>query len=118
MKKVLLLALVLLCIFTAYASEQDIIDNAKTAAENAEIPEGLTEHEAEIYRQGYAVGFHAALNPDNDEGHYIVNNKSNKFHLPSCNGVAAMNPENRQDFYGTREEAMAKGYSPCGLCDP
>ncbi len=49
---------------------------------------------------------------------YVLNTYRKKFHTPSCPSVTQMNPENRQNFYGTREEAIDKGYSPCGNCKP
>ena len=50
--------------------------------------------------------------------HYILNTKSKKFHEASCGSAAKISPTNRKDFYGTREELIAIGYSPCGNCDP
>lgn len=29
-----------------------------------------------------------------------------------------MNESNKQEFYGTRDEAIAQGYDPCGRCNP
>jgi hypothetical protein len=29
-----------------------------------------------------------------------------------------MKDKNRRDFSGTREEAIAQGFSPCGQCHP
>ena len=49
---------------------------------------------------------------------YVLNKSSKKFHYPWCNGVAAMKAKNREDFYGTRDEAIALGYEPCGTCNP
>lgn len=49
---------------------------------------------------------------------YVLNKKSKKFHYPWCNGVESMSAKNRQDFYGTRAEAIALGYEPCGTCNP
>lgn len=122
MKRTIVLVLVLLCLSAAFASQQEVEGWVQDIAEHSETPEGLSEHEIEIYQQGYAAGYsegyYKALHPVSDDGHYTLNIKSMKFHLPSCNGVAAMNPENRKEFYGTREEVMLKGYSPCGLCDP
>lgn len=82
------------------------------------VPKGLTERETQIWLEGYSCGYYDALNPTDEEDHYILNTKSHKFHLPSCNGVAAMNKKNRKDFYGTREMAIAEGYDPCGNCNP
>ena len=49
---------------------------------------------------------------------YVLNTKSHKFHYPNCGSVNDMKPKNRQDFYGTREEAISLGYKPCGSCRP
>lgn len=49
---------------------------------------------------------------------YILNTNTMKFHLPKCSSVDRIKPEHYVEFYGTREEAIAKGYSPCGRCHP
>lgn len=49
---------------------------------------------------------------------YILNTNSKKFHYPDCSSVDQMNESNKQEFYGTREEAIAQGYDPCGRCNP
>ncbi len=49
---------------------------------------------------------------------YILNTNSRKFHDPSCPSVAEMKENNKRVFYGTREEAVAMGYEPCGRCRP
>jgi len=58
---------------------------------------------------------------DNEEQqgtHYVLNTNTKKFHYPNCGSVKKISEKNRQDFYGTREELIAMGYSPCGNCDP
>ena len=49
---------------------------------------------------------------------YIVNTNTKKFHKPDCSGVKDMKASNKMKFTGTKEEAMEKGYSPCGTCRP
>ena len=49
---------------------------------------------------------------------YIFNTNTLKFHLPTCSGVQDIKAHNRQEFKGTREEAIAQGYEPCGMCNP
>lgn len=49
---------------------------------------------------------------------YVLNTSTMKFHSPSCRDVGKINAENRQDYMGTRDEVIAKGYSPCGHCHP
>jgi len=41
-----------------------------------------------------------------------------KFHWPDCASVGDIASNNRQDFTGTRDEVIAKGYEPCGRCHP
>lgn len=50
--------------------------------------------------------------------HYVLNTNTKKFHYPECSSAKKISDRNRQDFYGTREELLAMGYSPCGNCDP
>lgn len=49
---------------------------------------------------------------------YVLNTNTKKFHKPSCSSVSKMKSKNRKDFTGTREEVIAKGYEPCGKCNP
>lgn len=49
---------------------------------------------------------------------YVLNTNTKKFHYPNCSSVNKMKAENRADFKGTREEAIAAGYDPCGKCKP
>lgn len=49
---------------------------------------------------------------------YYLNTYRHKFHRPDCPSVQEMNPQNRQAFYGTREQAIADGYDPCKNCKP
>ena len=50
--------------------------------------------------------------------HYVLNTSSMKFHLPDCPGVSNMSEQNKQEYTGSREDLIARGYSPCGTCDP
>lgn len=51
---------------------------------------------------------------------YIANkNKSSmKFHYTWCTSVNQMNESNKVYFYGSRDEVINAGYSPCGKCHP
>ena len=55
---------------------------------------------------------------DSQESKYVLNTSSKKFHKPTCSGVDKINPDNRQDFTGYREDLIAQGYAPCGNCKP
>ena len=49
---------------------------------------------------------------------YVLNTNTKKFHLPDCSSVKDIKDKNRQDFDGTREEAIEMGYDPCKRCNP
>ena len=54
----------------------------------------------------------------NEKISYILNTNTMKFHNPDCASVDDMNPDNKEEFYGTRDELINNGYSPCGNCKP
>lgn len=49
---------------------------------------------------------------------YILNVKNKKFHKPGCSAASDISNANKQDFTGTRDQLIARGYSPCGICKP
>lgn len=49
---------------------------------------------------------------------YILNVKNKKFHKPDCSAASDISSANKQDFTGTRNQLIAQGYSPCGICKP
>ena len=49
---------------------------------------------------------------------YILNTRSKRFHWPDCHSVTQMKEKNKREFTGTRDEAIAMGYKPCGECNP
>ncbi|HIS52836.1 MAG TPA: DNA/RNA non-specific endonuclease [Candidatus Onthomonas avicola] len=49
---------------------------------------------------------------------YVLNTRSKKFHLPDCSGVETMSASNRENYTGSRDDLIADGYTPCGLCQP
>lgn len=49
---------------------------------------------------------------------YILNTNTRRFHYPSCASVGSMKVKNKAEFFGTREDAIKKGYKPCGNCQP
>ena len=57
--------------------------------------------------------------PTEDNGRdYVLNTNTMKFHYPSCSSAGEIKDKNKAYFHGTRDELIAKGYSPCGRCDP
>ena len=60
----------------------------------------------------------ATNNQAADQQEYILNVKNKKFHLPSCSAANDISAANKQDYTGTRNNLIARGYSPCGICNP
>ena len=55
--------------------------------------------------------------PAGDGVQYIGNKNSMKFHYPTCRAVSQMSEKNKVEFF-SREEAVERGYKPCGECNP
>lgn len=88
----------------AAASQEDVTEvKEEPAAEQA----GENENTADVSEQNEPT-----------EPTYILNTNTRKFHYPNCSSVTDMKERNKAEFFGTREEAIAAGYSPCGRCHP
>ena len=49
---------------------------------------------------------------------YVLNTNTKKFHIPTCASVKQMSEKNKTYFTGTRDDAIAMGYSACKNCAP
>ncbi|HOO05361.1 MAG TPA: DNA/RNA non-specific endonuclease [Ruminococcus sp.] len=49
---------------------------------------------------------------------FVLNTNSMKIHLPGCESVQKISDKNRQEYSGSYDELIEKGYSPCGACHP
>lgn len=49
---------------------------------------------------------------------FVLNKNSKKFHKPDCSGAKDISAKNRENFKGSRNELISKGYDPCGICKP
>lgn len=78
---------------------------------------------------GETVTFAVERNPDADTyeglresdvtvGQYVLNTNTLKFHRPTCSSVKDINPANREDYTGPRQELLDMGYAPCNNCKP
>ena len=53
-----------------------------------------------------------------ETGTYVLNTNSMKFHLPSCSSVAKIKDKNKQEYTGSRDDLISRGYTPCSICNP
>lgn len=52
------------------------------------------------------------------EGEYVINTNTGKFHRPDCSSVEDIKPENKKEYTGDRDNLTEQGYEPCGRCKP
>ncbi len=53
-----------------------------------------------------------------EDTYYILNTNTKKFHYPDCDSVKQMSEKNKQEYTGSRDELISRGYTPCGNCKP
>ena len=83
---------------------------------NITIETAKEAYESEIFKPADVINNDKNTEVSNGEAQaYVLNTKSMKFHYPSCSGLPTIN---RADTTATRDELIAKGYSPCGICKP
>ncbi len=60
------------------------------------------------------------LDQQQTEDTYVLNTRKGgkKFHLPSCDSVPRISPDNYATSSKTREELIEEGYKPCQKCNP
>ena len=63
-----------------------------------------------------------ALNYGNDTSgekcDYVLNTNSKKIHLPDCSSAKSMSDKNREEYCGTKDELLDRGYTECSQCNP
>lgn len=52
------------------------------------------------------------------EQSYVLNTNTHVFHYASCRHVSSIKDANRENFTGSRDTLIRRGYSPCGSCHP
>lgn len=83
------------------------------------LPEAEPEPEIEAEPEPEPEPEEAEAEPEPEpEVTYILNKNTKKFHKPSCRSAGQISPKNYGESYGTRDEVLAQGYSPCGNCKP
>lgn len=55
---------------------------------------------------------------DSTTATYILNLNTKKFHLENCSLVNSINPKNKKEYIGSKDELISDGYEPCKVCKP
>ena len=98
-----------------YATGESALAQTAVAEANAEqdVPETNEANADEA-----ADDSEADASTEAKEQSYVLNTNTKKFHTPGCSSVRKMADHNREDFTGTRDEVIARGYTPCQKCHP
>ena len=49
---------------------------------------------------------------------YILNKNTKVFHEVGCSSVSKMKDSNKEEFSGSRDSVINRGYKPCSKCNP
>lgn len=49
---------------------------------------------------------------------YVLNIRSQKIHVPDCDSVSDIGPQNKKEYRGILEDLLADGYTTCRNCNP
>lgn len=98
-------------------------DKAAAGSVNGSKADGESSSGSDASSSGNDAGDGAGSNSASNQGaseqqDYILNVKNKKFHKPDCSATSDISSANKQDFTGTRNQLIARGYSPCGICKP
>lgn len=87
--------------------------NAATEANNADAGASGSESSNGSSNGGSQSGSNA-----DTQGTYVLNTNSMKFHRPDCPSVTDTASHNREEYTGSRQELIDRGFEPCGSCNP
>ena len=106
---------------TAYG-QQNPLEHGENGSEhgesNIEHDESDIEHDTNASEHADEHGEESQSGADEHECDFVLNKSSKKFHKPDCSSVAKMKEANREYYSGSRDALIAKGYKPCGGCNP
>ncbi len=115
---------------TTDESDEYVSDSQQEEIQTSEVGEGSNgtygvensetdNHKASSSGSGGDSNFNTYDNPEQQQtsASYVLNTSSKKFHLPNCDSVVKISPQN----YATgndRDALIAQGYKPCKKCNP
>ena len=85
---------------------------------NVQLGVGIDYATGDSWRERSAAPQEQSAPEQSEQMTYILNTNTHKFHYPECRSVDQMSEKNKREFTGSRDEAIAQGYEPCGNCNP
>ncbi|MCR5166568.1 MAG: hypothetical protein K6C13_05035, partial [Oscillospiraceae bacterium] len=84
---------------------------------------GDSKYTGKVYNNAPSVSQNAptstSVSASNNKSYtYVLNKNTKKFHRPDCSSVKDMKEKNKEYSNESRDEIIAKGYSPCKKCNP
>ncbi len=93
-------------------------DSRNVEDAQSDVTEPISESTQETEPEASTTANYEVSKDENIELDYVLNTNTNKFHYPSCKSVEDIKDKNREDYHGTRDKVIDRGFSPCGRCKP
>ncbi len=94
--------------------------------ENQQLKSNVSEQKSEIptpvdnsATSTDAVSNNEPIHSNEEETSTFILNKNTKvFHKPGCSSISKMKDSNKEEYNGSRDSVISKGYKPCQRCNP
>ncbi len=97
---------------------ESTIDSRNVEDAQSDVTEPTSEFTQKTEPEVSTTSNPEASKEENIKLDYVLNTNTNKFHYPSCKSVEDIKEKNREDYHGTRDKVIDRGFSPCGRCKP
>ncbi len=93
-------------------------DSRNVEDAQSDVTEPISESTQETEPEASTTSKPEVSKEENIELDYVLNTNTNKFHYPSCKSLEDIKDKNREDYHGTRDKVIDRGFAPCGRCKP
>ncbi len=119
MKKILLIILCFVCLFSACTNKPKTEEKPKTPITiNLPKDDKVNGYRNEDYVSSNLISEDdVSVSTENNSVSYCGNKNSKIFHKSNCDSVSKMKDSNKV-YFSTKEEFTQNGYTPCQNCKP
>lgn len=100
------------------AVTESTVNNLNSEDTDEYVTEPTSEYTQETEPEVTTTPRREASEDEGIELDYVLNTNTKKFHYTSCKSVEEIKDKNREDYHGTRDKLIDRGFSPCGRCKP
>ena len=83
-----------------------------------EVKEVSTETQTQSAQDDTSPDNNAKSTSEDVSHTYILNKNTKVFHEVGCSSVSKMKDSNKEEFSGSRDSVINRGYKPCSKCNP